>query len=458
MLLNLFEENIIKTVQKYNMITDGDRIVVGLSGGADSSAMLCALKNICKNKNVTLVAAHLNHGIRGPEAERDELFSKKLADSFDICFVSKTVSVPDYCKLHKVSEEAAGRKFRYDFFEEVCEKYQCNKIAVAHNKNDKAETVIINLIRGAGMSGMCSIPPVNGKIIRPLIETDRADIETYAHDNGIDFVTDSTNCIDMYTRNTVRNQIITKMQCINSNAVNNILRCSAILNEENDFAESYVTSLNAVQLKNNKAYIARNTFENEHRAIKKRLILRAFELFCGTKLNISFSQIDLVLNSAKTGNKFYFFGNTVLTVENEYITLSYISETEEYEYFPTIPGKITVVQTNTAYCFELVSEMGSNKPDSIYLDYDKLEGKKLVLRSKKDGDCFSPSGMTGTKKIKKFFIDNKIPANQRLCYPLLLADGETAAVIPLRVSRNYIIDNNTKNILKITVLGGTDVK
>ena len=202
----------------------------------------------------------------------------------------------------------------------------------------------------------------------------------------------------------------------------------------------------------------RNTFEKEHRAIKKRLILRAFELFCGTKLNISSSHIDLVLNSAKTGNKFYFYGNTVLTVENEYITLSYISEAEEYECFPCIPGKITVVQTNTVYCFELVPEMDLTETDCVYLDYDKLEGKKLVLRSKKDGDCFAPSGMTGTKKIKKFFIDNKIPANQRHCYPLLLADGETAAVIPLRVSRNYIIDNTTKNILKITVLGGTDVK
>lgn len=452
-MLNSFEKNVSDTIQKYNMLKRGDRIVLGLSGGADSSALLCSLHKIYKN-DITIIAVHLNHGIRGDEAKRDMLFSKSLAESFGVTFVSKEVSVPEYCKIHKMSEEAAGRKLRYAFFDEICRKYNCNKTAVAHNKNDKAETVLINLIRGSGVSGLCSIPPINGNIIRPLIETSRAEIEEYAKLNSIDFIIDSTNLSDKYTRNVIRNGIIPKMSAINRNAVENILRCSHILNTENEFIDMYVRKLNAVHISDSKVCILRSTFEGEHAAVQRRLILKAVEALAGNKLNVSSVQIESVLNSFKTGNMFCFNNGIKLVIENEYIVLSHGYANTDYEYFPEIPGTITVTQTGLTYRFELTSMAGLKEKNSIYMDYDKFKRQKAVLRTKKDGDRFNPSGMDGSKKIKKFFIDNKIPAEHRGNYPLLLSGSETAAVIPLRVSRNYTIDEHTKNILKITVTGG----
>lgn len=451
--MNSFEKCVSDTIQKYDMLKRGDRVVLGLSGGADSSALLCTLHKIY-NTDITIIAVHLNHGIRGEEAKRDMLFSRKLAEGFGITFISKEVSVPEYCKVYKMSEEAAGRKLRYDFFEEICKKYDCNKIAVAHNKNDKAETVLINLIRGSGASGLCSIPPVNGNIIRPLIETSRADIEAYAKSNFIDFVTDSTNLEDKYTRNMIRNGIIPKMNSINDNAVDNILRCSHILNTENEFIDSYVQNLNAVHISDNKARILRNTFENEHTAVQRRLILKAVEALSGSKLNVSAAQIEAVLSSFKTGNMFCFNNGVKLIIENKYIVLSYEYVSSDYEYFSEIPGSITVTQTGLTYTLELTSKADLKEKNSIYIDYDKFKMQRAILRTKKDGDRFIPSGMDGSKKIKKFFIDNKIPAEHRAYYPLLLSGSEIAAVIPLRVSRNYTIDAHTKNILKITVTGG----
>lgn len=440
------------------MISPGDKIVVGLSGGADSSVLLLALKKLCGELNLELCAAHLNHGIRNGEADRDMEFSSALSQRLGVSFVSKRVSVPDYASAHRISEETAGRELRYKFFAELCSQRGLNKIAVAHNMNDRAESVLLNLSRGSGALGLAGIRPVNGNIIRPLIEIDRNDIEKYARENEIGFMTDSTNLTDVYARNIIRRNVMPQLKRVNNKAEQNIVRCSSILSLESEFMDEYVKSLSAVIVNGDCVKLDRRIFLAQHKAIQRRLVFEAVRLLKGSTINITQYNADSVSQCSRTGAVLQFPGEIQAVIEHDCIVFSKKPlQIPEYEYNLKIPGKLTIAQADMTLEFEIVSEKPSGRAHNVMLlDYDKLGKEEITLRSKRAGDFFSPSGMDGTKKVKKFFTDNKIPSSRRNGFPLLTANGEIAAVIPLRVSRNYIIDDFTRHILMIRITGGNN--
>ena len=455
MCLDSFEKSVMKTAEKYNMISPGDRIVAGLSGGADSSVMLCVLKALSAVLNFEVCAAHLNHGIRGGEAERDRLFSERLAKSLNIPFFTETVSVPEYAQKKHISEETAGRELRYEYFRRLCAEHRLTKIAVAHNLNDRAESVILNLIRGCGVNGLCGIKAVNGNIIRPLIDTSRKQIESYAAENGIKFVTDSSNLSDIYSRNIVRNNVFGELERINDNTVGNIARCSGIISDENDFMEGYVTSLSAVTADGENIRIDRRIFDAQHIAVKRRIVFEAVRKLKGNTMNLPLACVDSISNAGRTGSTLQIPGGITAAVEHCFIVLSQGGSQQcEYEYNANSKSIIDIAETGIKLEFSVKKAPISPNSGIMCLNFDKLYGKRLTVRSRKDGDAFFPSGMNGGKRIKKFFIDNKIPLSERNNYPILTADGEIAAVIPLRVDRNYIIDKTTENILMIKITGG----
>ena len=182
-----------KTLREYNLLNNGDSVLVGLSGGADSVCLTHALWSLKDEFDIKLYTAHINHGIRGEEAKRDELFAENFSKKLGIeCFVLNA-DIPQIAKDTNVSEETAGRNVRYNFFNKLCEKYDINKVATAHNRNDNAETLIMNFMRGSTTNGLCGIPYVRGNIIRPILNVSRDEIEKYCSDNGLEYMTDSTN-------------------------------------------------------------------------------------------------------------------------------------------------------------------------------------------------------------------------------------------------------------------------
>ena len=297
-----FENKIASTIKKYNMLSPGDTVVIGLSGGADSVALFTVLCAIKDELELTLHAAHINHMIRGNEAIRDAEYTRKLAEENSIKFHLLECDIPKISKELGISEEMAGRQVRYDFFNRIL--FGEGKIAVAHHKGDSAETTIINMIRGASLNGLKGISPINGNVIRPLIECDRIEIENYLKHKNIPYMTDSTNNEDIYTRNSVRNNIIPAMKKINPNIISTIYENSRLLADDEDFISSSCLEYakECITENNGSVILDFGKLTNHHIAVKRRLIITAYELLSGTKLGISGANIESVL-SLNTGGK-----------------------------------------------------------------------------------------------------------------------------------------------------------
>lgn len=238
------EEKFLHTINKFNLIKKGDSIVVGVSGGPDSICLLKLLNDFKKKLDIKIYVSHINHMIRKEADEETEYvmnFCKKIGIE---CFVKK-INIIDFAKKNKIGTEEAGRKARYEFFEEVMNKTNSNKIATAHNLNDNVETVLMNLIRGTGTSGLKGIEPIrNGKYIRPIIECERKDIEKYCEINKLEPRFDETNNENIYTRNKIRNSLIPYIkEEFNPNIVSSINRLSEIAKAENEYIEKNAANI-----------------------------------------------------------------------------------------------------------------------------------------------------------------------------------------------------------------------
>lgn len=246
-------EKAMALVERYNMLEKGDKVIVGLSGGADSTALLLSLCELKTEYDLEIIAAHLNHGIRGAEADRDEAFCKDLCAKLGVQIYAFHLDVPSLAKERGVSEEVAGRDARYEFFTGLAGEH--GKVATAHNAQDTVETMLLNLCRGTGLKGLTGIPPTRTithrgchgsadvMVIRPLLLCTREEIEEYLAKKGQDYVTDSTNLGDEYTRNRIRHNVIPELTSVNENAVGNITRCLSTLKEDSDFLESLADEL-----------------------------------------------------------------------------------------------------------------------------------------------------------------------------------------------------------------------
>lgn len=282
------EEEVLKTITKYNLIQSGDKIVLAVSGGPDSLFMLNILNKLKTKMNFEIVVCHVNHMIR-EEASEDERFVKNYCKEIGIeCYI-KRIDVKEYANINKIGTEEAGRIVRYDFFEEILNKTNSNKIAVAHNRNDKVETIIMNLLRGTGILGLKGIEPIrDNKYIRPIIEIERKDIEKYCEENKLNPRIDKTNFENTYTRNKIRNIIIPYIEKeFNPNIVEGISRLSEIASEEDEFLSVYTESIfNEILIskKDNEIILNLKEFNKQDKVIKKRLVLYTITKLMGTSL------------------------------------------------------------------------------------------------------------------------------------------------------------------------------
>lgn len=311
--MNNVKEIVERIIEKYNLIEPEDRIVVAVSGGPDSICLLDVLNKIRNAQKspspLGLAVAHVNHMIR-EEASEDENFVKEYCEKIGVNFYSKSIDVKKLANNNKIGLEEAGRKARYEFFDEVAEKVGANKIAIAHNKNDSVETVIMHILRGSGTYGLHGIEPKNGKYIRPLIDCDRQEIEQYCKDNNIEARIDKTNFENVYTRNKIRNIVIPYIkEEFNPNIIETICRLSNLIKEEDEFINLEVekTYANAVlEEDKEKIILDLKKFNSQEKVIKSRLVLYTINRLFGTAKGIEKIHIEDIIKLCQNniGNKY----------------------------------------------------------------------------------------------------------------------------------------------------------
>ncbi len=402
-------KNVKKYIVKKNLISKGDKVIAGFSGGADSTALVHILYCLSDELGFTLEAAHLHHGIRGAEADRDLEFAKSFCESLNIEFKYKKCNIPKIAAERRISEETAGREERYRFFEELAKNGA--KIATAHNKNDNAETVIHHMIRGCGIQGLCGISAVRGNIIRPLINAERSDIERYCEENNLEYVTDSTNLQTEYTRNKIRHCIMPEMEKINPQIISSVCKTAVLAEEDNDFLdkeagrayEKYVTE------KDGQAVFMLDS--DLHTAIRKRIFIKMAQN-TGTQLDFEkLAAIERLAEKRISGKTVDITGGKA---EISYDTLIIGKKREKCEFDILFENKDVYIPECGFYAVS--SEDGIALPKNA----------EIRIRSRKDGDKIRINGMT--KKVKNILISKKIPKSERDRIPIVTVNGEIAYI------------------------------
>lgn len=447
----------LETIKKYNMIAKGDKIVVGLSGGPDSCALVHLLSCLKNKYELTVVAVHVHHGIRGTEADRDEQFVRKFCEELGIELFVYHFNIPKEAKKRGLGEEETGRIIRYEMFNETLKKINADKIAVAHNLNDRSETFIMNLCRGSGLKGLAGIQAVNGNIIRPLIDCSRNDIEKYCDENRIYYCTDSTNSENDYTRNKIRNILLPWLkENVNSGADLNIAAASEIIREEEEFLESMADEVykRAIISENNDFISLKfDKLSCENAVIRRRVLRKALRCMRPDLRDFSKKHIeeaDSIL-LGRTGRKNSLPGG--ITVRKNYNNFEIFKESEKINKFcyELKIGKtyfIKEIGKNIMLSFE--AEKNMHKSLNVCTkkaDYDKIRGK-IKLRTRQAGDTIGIK--MGRKKLKDLFIDEKIPADKRDSIPVL-ACGNSIVLVGDRLGHDYYVSEETKNVLYIYI-------
>lgn len=440
------KEDVLSVIKRYNMLENCDRIVVGLSGGADSVCLLSVLNSLKAEYGFSLVAAHINHGIRGAEAQRDEESCKRLCESLNVPLEILHADIPTLSKQQGIGEEECGRIVRYDFFRSLAGER--GKIATAHNLNDNAETLFLNLVRGAGSKGACGIPPVRDNIIRPLIETDRKSIERYCEENELQYVTDSTNLECEYSRNKIRIKVLPTLCEINQNAVSALSGFASRMREQEAFLESVVNEKYALCVKNSVLYEAE--FSALDIFLKKRIAGRFLsELSHG---EVESKHIDDFLRFVGSGKALVTASATEIVSRDGKI----FKKPEQAEQF-SVDFSLADKKVNLPFCEISVEEYDTKDLQNLnkdildnLIDCDKISNT-LILRSRKDGDKFTFSKRRVTKTVKKLFNEDKIPPEVRNRMVILDSDGEVVWLHGYGTNKKFRIGADTKKAIKLNI-------
>ncbi len=429
-----------------NMISCGDSVVCGLSGGADSVALLIALSELSQRLGINVEALHVNHCLRGAESDGDEQFCCELCKKLNVPFRAVSCDVRSYAELNSLSTEEAARKLRYSIFNEYSEG---KKLATAHNANDNLETVILNLARGTGIKGLAGIPPVRGNIIRPLLTVTRQEIESFLSERHQSYVTDSTNLSDDYTRNKIRHKILPMLAEINCSAVETSINSINTVREENAYIEAQTNeAMNNCQNQN-----ALNGLCIYPPVIRKRCISR---LLSENKLPYSHKRLEEADNALMNGGKINISGDIYLIGTGDSLILKKITaQSNNVIRSPLIIGKNRIFDNCELIC-EIVECDNLKKIEAVHkkstfylLDYDKINGR-AILRSRRFGDKIMLSGRRFTSSIKKL-INETIDAELRPTLHFIEDEAGTIFAEGIGIADRVAPDNNTVRCLKVSV-------
>ncbi len=412
------------TLKQWNL--QGQEITVALSGGADSVCLLHILCELKDQLGFTVSAFHLNHNIRGEEAERDEVFVRKLCESQGISLTVKTVDIPSLSKQRGESTELCARKERYKAFEDF------SLVATAHTASDNLETVLFNLARGSGIKGLAGIPCKRDNIIRPLISCTREEIEEYLNEREISFVTDSTNLSDEYNRNFIRHNIVPLLKKINPSVETTVSNNGEQIREDSEFLEGMASKIYAIIANENQ--LDADLLREQHPAIIKRVQRTLYKEVLkeeADRVHI-ISMYDALMKEGRASLPDGFSaecrGKTFLIEKKQDQEVKYDVE--------VLYGKID---------------------DNVYnlllkniIDCDKIKGK-LIVRTREEGDKFRPAGRNGTKTLKKLFNELKIPDTLRSALPVVADDEGVVWIYTVGAAERVKVDRNTENTVTFSI-------
>ncbi len=430
-------QKIIKTIKNNGLINKGDRVLVALSGGADSVFLLYALHYIKENFGFEIGACHIEHGIRGESSVQDMVFSKNLCQELGIEFFCKSFDVPSVAKNEKLSVEAAGRKVRYEFFSHIMKENNYNILATAHHMDDKIETVVMNILRGCSLRGFAGIEYKNRNIIRPLLDIRKSEITRYLEDNGISFCTDETNSDVNYTRNRIRHILLPALKEFNPSVEDVFLRQSNIFTDEDAYLQEVSEKEYAQCVCDGRIDISKLIMR--HKAIQRRIMYIYLSSVKGSSSNITAIDIEACLDICHrglTGKRLNLSNGTEVCTDYGFLCISDGDETPYFEY--KLQFNIPVEVEELGLRLTLLPQGGKlliNKNDAVY------------VRNRRPGDVFCPVGMTGSKKLKSFFSDLKISRSLRSRIPLVVINGEIASVLDIRDDRRFCDGGGTCRVV-----------
>ena len=451
-------QNVTKRVSEYmkkhHMAEAGDGILAAVSGGADSVCLLLVLEELAEELGIRLAAFHMNHGIRGAEADRDEEYVRKLCAERGILLKVVREDVQRYAEEEKLSEEEAGRILRYRHLKLTAEEFGCKHIATAHHRDDQVETVLMNLFRGSGLKGLGGIRPVRDNIIRPLLHLTRQEIEAYLYKKKVIWCDDSTNRENVYKRNKVRNVLMPWVQEeINDQASAHIVKTAEFAQE----ADVYFAELAEKILSECGTYDAGNVvkfpveiFDSQPRLVKTYLVRAMIRKLTDSEKDISTRHIEAVCALCGPG------GGTEVDLPHglrcvrgyEQLEIQKRGAQDEIHRSDT-----SVFFTTRTFPWEKDLEISKNQYTK-WFDYDKIKGT-LFIRTREPGDYFM-IGDEKRKLLKRFFIDEKIPEAERGEIPLLAEGNHILWIVGYRISDYYKITDSTRTVLEVRLYEGEE--
>ena len=463
-------------IKEHGMIENGDMVLAGVSGGGDSMALLALLKRYQNEVPFSLCAVHVHHGIRGEEADRDEQFVKESCREWGIPFLCYHYFVPELAKKWKIGHEEAGRRVRQDAFARAAEDFSVNlaakarvRIALAHNENDVAETLLHNLCRGTGVKGLAAIQPVRDQIIRPILCLNKQEIVKYLMEEQIPYVTDSTNLTDDYTRNRLRHQVLPVLENqINPASVHHMAETAEMVSEVEQYLSCQGEALvKKYGEKRKQGIFLFEEFWKEEPVVASYGVLQVFEKLAGKRKDFTRIHVKNVekLLKLQVGRKI----NLPYDLEAVRTYGGILLRKTEVKQLPLQEGILLRCED-----MENAGEQGflpadrwilkiffyegqkiEEKKYTKWLDYDKIK-QELSIRTRQSGDFLVVDNRGGRKKLNRYFIDEKIPSEERDSILLLCAGSEVLWVVGGRINENYKITPRTRRILEIQYQGGND--
>lgn len=434
------------TISQYKLILPGELVIVGVSGGPDSLTLLHVLHLLSKEGNFTVHAAHLNHAFRGQEADAEALWVQEVAKSWGIaCSVVKE-DVPALIAQAGLSPQEAGHIVRKEFFASLLSELKGQKIALGQQADDQAETILMHLLKGTGAEGLQGIRPLNPPYIRPLLFITRTEIEEYCQNNGLEPRRDPSNYKNVYLRNRIRNQLLPWLkENINSNLVNNLQKTAAILQSEEDYWRDIITAFAQRNLSKTADVISvkLNSFLKEPVAVQRRIVRYCCQELTGSQgpAYLHVEEIRKLALGGQVGKRITLPGG--LAIQKEYQQLCFTLKFQEEVMVAieprllAVPGETIVPETGQVVKATIASEKSEGGSGKIWLPLVGNQLPCLACRSRQPGDWLSPRGMEGSKKLKDYFIDRKIPRQERDKI-LIIAEGSEVLWIPGWVVSNKV--------------------
>jgi len=454
------------TIDRYHLLAKGDGLIVGVSGGIDSMVLLHLLDFYRATLDLSLVVAHVNHGLRSEESEKECDLVRNESNRLGLPFEYGLFDVKGFARQGGLSLQDAGRRIRFRFFTDLLAKYHAQKIALGQNADDQVETVLLRLIRGAGLKGLKGMLPVReGIVIRPLLETWRKEIESFAREQGIPYLLDSSNLKESYLRNRLRLKLIPLIESeYQPNFKEGVLKTSSILREEDDYLERGTEGAYGKIVNEGRDHLSFrfSEFQKLHRAVKWRFLQRMVKRLLDMEFTAGegfpdVDQIYMKLNGASPSFLLELPHNLSLEKRYDEVLLrrGKAEPVPPFEVELILPGRTRIEGIGKEVLVEEIPRDDKIQepmvsPDTAWFDYEEVRFP-LKMRGFRPGDRFQPLGARGTQKVKEFFIDHKIPRFERERIPLLVSGGRIIWIVGYRIDDRVKVTDKTRRILKVEV-------